>query len=204
MPPGSAISNTSSFGPKPFATGNIRRAGSLKAIVTTRRPCGSCLPVRRKNGTPAHRQFSISTSSATNVSVSESGATPSSDEIALVLAAHDTRRIERLHRLEDLQSSPWRAPSRRATSAAPSRRSRVPGRDASRPCRGTRRCPRRTPRDFRSRASRGRRSGRGRCGRGSRPARTGRSRSGARGCSAPTPCRGSGRCGRRSTRRRRP
>ncbi len=59
--------------------------------------------MRRRNGTPAQRQFSISTSSATNVSVSESGATPSSVPVALVLAAHDAGRVERLHRLEDLQ-----------------------------------------------------------------------------------------------------
>ena len=36
----------------------------------------SFLPVRMKNGTPYQRQFSISSRSAANVSVVESGATP--------------------------------------------------------------------------------------------------------------------------------
>src|SRR4029077_19905584 len=35
-------------------------------------------PVRRKNGTPAHRQLSISSFKDTNVSVAESGFTPGS------------------------------------------------------------------------------------------------------------------------------
>ena len=44
---------------------------------TIRAPSARCLPVRRKNGTPAHRQLSISQRRAMNVSVSESRATPS-------------------------------------------------------------------------------------------------------------------------------
>ena len=50
------------------------------------------------------------------------------------------------------------------------------------------------------RASRARRSGRGRCDRGSRSVRTNRWRTGTRGCSAPPPSRGSGRCGRSAPR----
>ena len=57
-----------------------------------RRP-GSRLPVRMKNGTPAQRQFSISSRSAAYVSVVESGATPSIVEVAVVLAAHVVRRV---------------------------------------------------------------------------------------------------------------
>ena len=54
--------------------GNIVSGGSLNAIEMIRAPSASFLPVRRKNGTPAQRQLSISTLSATNVSVSESSA----------------------------------------------------------------------------------------------------------------------------------
>ncbi len=54
------------------------RGGSLNAIEMIRAPSAIFLPVRRKNGTPAQRQLSISTFSATNVSVSESSATSSS------------------------------------------------------------------------------------------------------------------------------
>ena len=57
--------------------GNIDSGGSLKAIEMTRAPSASFLPVRRKNGTPAQRQLSISTLRATNVSVSEYSATSS-------------------------------------------------------------------------------------------------------------------------------
>ncbi len=46
-------------------------------METIRAPSAICLPVRRKKGTPAHRQLSISHRSATKVSVSESSATPS-------------------------------------------------------------------------------------------------------------------------------
>ena len=51
--------------------GNIVSGGSLKAIEMIRAPSASFLPVRRKNGTPAQRQLSISTFSAMKVSVSE-------------------------------------------------------------------------------------------------------------------------------------
>ncbi len=54
------------------------RGGSRKAIEMMRAPSAMRLPVRRKNGTPAHRQLSISQRRAMNVSVSESGATPGS------------------------------------------------------------------------------------------------------------------------------
>ena len=52
--------------------------GSRKAIEMMRAPSAMRLPVRRKNGTPAHRQLSISHRRAMNVSVSESAATPGS------------------------------------------------------------------------------------------------------------------------------
>jgi hypothetical protein len=48
----------------------------LTTISATR--SASRLPVRRKNGTPAQRQFSISAFSATNVSVVLCGFTPCS------------------------------------------------------------------------------------------------------------------------------
>ena len=51
------------------------RGGSLKAMEMMRAPSAIFFPVRRKNGTPAQRQLSISTLSATKVSVSESSAT---------------------------------------------------------------------------------------------------------------------------------
>ena len=55
-----------------------------------RSPPPSCLPVRKKKGTPAQRQLSMSQRSATNVSVSDSGATPGIVAIALVLARATT------------------------------------------------------------------------------------------------------------------
>ena len=62
--------------PTPESAGNIDLGGSRKAMEMMRSPPPSCLPVRRKKGTPAQRQLSISQRRATNVSVSESGATP--------------------------------------------------------------------------------------------------------------------------------
>ncbi len=47
---------------------------SVISLTLSARP----LPVRRKNGTPAHRQLSMSSSIAEKVSVVESGATPGS------------------------------------------------------------------------------------------------------------------------------
>ena len=47
-------------------------------MLITRAPSAMHLPVRRKKGTPAQRQLSTLTRAATNVSTSESGATPSS------------------------------------------------------------------------------------------------------------------------------
>ena len=58
--------------------------------------------MRRKNGTPAQRQLSISHCSATNVSVSESGGDARLVAVAEVLAAHDVVRFDRPHRAEDL------------------------------------------------------------------------------------------------------
>ena len=52
--------------------------GSRNAMEMIRWPSASRLPVRRKNGTPAQRQLSIWHFSAMNVSVSDSGSTPSS------------------------------------------------------------------------------------------------------------------------------
>ena len=78
---------------------------------------GSRLPVRRKNGTPAQRQLSMKTCSATKVSVRECGSTPSSSQVSGhrrpgleaggVLRADDLRRDrgagDRPQRLDDLQ-----------------------------------------------------------------------------------------------------
>ena len=47
-------------------------------MLITRALSAMHLPVRRKNGTPAQRQLSTCTFAATNVSRSESGATPCS------------------------------------------------------------------------------------------------------------------------------
>jgi hypothetical protein len=52
--------------------------GSRNAMEMMRAPSAICLPVRRKNGTPAQRQLSTSARSDTNVSVSDSGDTPGS------------------------------------------------------------------------------------------------------------------------------
>ena len=57
--------------------GNIESGGSLNAIEMIRAPSASFLPVRRKNGTPAQRQLSISIRRAMKVSVSEYSATSS-------------------------------------------------------------------------------------------------------------------------------
>jgi hypothetical protein len=52
--------------------------GSWNAMEMIRCPSAMHLPVRKKNGTPAQRQLSISALSATNVSVSDSADTPGS------------------------------------------------------------------------------------------------------------------------------
>ena len=62
--------------PMPEPSGNMDLGGSRKAMEMMRSPPPSFLPVRRKKGTPAQRQLSISHRTATKVSVSESGATP--------------------------------------------------------------------------------------------------------------------------------
>ena len=49
----------------------------MKTTLTSVACTGIALPARMKNGTPAQRQFSIRSSSAANVSVVESAATPS-------------------------------------------------------------------------------------------------------------------------------
>ena len=89
-----------------------------------------------------------------------------------------------------------------ATPAAPWPRTPAPGTGGSRSCPGRRRSRRRTRPAPRSTASPARRSARTGCDHGSRSARTARSRTGTRGCCRPTPCPGSGRCGRPATRRR--
>src|SRR5450631_1979896 len=63
----------------PDPAGNMLLGGSRNAIEMIRWPSASRLPVRRKNGTPAQRQLSIRHFNATNVSVSDSGSTPSSE-----------------------------------------------------------------------------------------------------------------------------
>ena len=54
-----------------------RRGGRLKTTWISVSLTGSFLPARMKKGTPLQRQLSISSSSATKVSVFESLATPS-------------------------------------------------------------------------------------------------------------------------------
>ena len=49
----------------------------MKTTLTSVASTGIALPARMKNGTPAQRQLSTSSRSATKVSVSEPGATPS-------------------------------------------------------------------------------------------------------------------------------
>jgi hypothetical protein len=100
--PGSAKSMTISFRPSRAPIGNIRSGGSWKPSVTSCRLAASFLPERRKNGTPAHRQLSISTRTAAMVSVRESGATPSSSRVPGVLAADDALHVDGPERVEDL------------------------------------------------------------------------------------------------------
>ena len=107
MLPGSPSSKVRWSWPKDSAiwsqsSGNIRRGGSRKAIVSRWRLSARRLPVRRKNGTPSQRQLSTKALSATKVSVSESGATPVLLAVAGVLAADDVLGSQRRHRVEDL------------------------------------------------------------------------------------------------------
>ena len=55
---------------------NPSRGGRLKTSRSSVWVTGSRLPVRMKKGTPAQRQFSMSSRSAAYVSVVEPGATP--------------------------------------------------------------------------------------------------------------------------------
>ena len=73
----------------------------LKTSRTSVWVIGSRFPVRMKNGTPDQRQLSMSSRSAAYVSVVESGATPSIDEVAVVLTAHVVRGIGRADRPEE-------------------------------------------------------------------------------------------------------
>ena len=59
--------------PRNTLNGTLRNFRVISVIFWARP-----LPVRRKNGTPAHRQLSMSTCIMENVSVVESGATPGS------------------------------------------------------------------------------------------------------------------------------
>jgi hypothetical protein len=71
------------------------RGGSWNAIEMMRCPSARPLPVRRKNGTPAQRQLSISHLSAMNVSVSDSGDDAVFVAVAAVLPAHHVARVKR-------------------------------------------------------------------------------------------------------------
>ena len=55
-----------------------RRGGALNSTTASVAVTGRCLPVRISHGTPAHRHESISSRSATKVSTSDAGSTPSS------------------------------------------------------------------------------------------------------------------------------
>jgi hypothetical protein len=58
--------------------GNMRSGGWWNPSVITCRLAARRLPGRKKNGTPAHRQLSISARTAAMVSVAEPAATPRS------------------------------------------------------------------------------------------------------------------------------
>ena len=55
---------------------NMRRGGSRKALVSSRRCSPRHLPVRRKNGTPVQRQFSTRSWTAAKDGVRDFGSTP--------------------------------------------------------------------------------------------------------------------------------
>ena len=157
-----------------------------------------------KNGTPSQRQLSISSRSATNVSVVESGATPSTSQVAVVLAAHVAARVGRGHRAEDVDLAVAHRVG--SSGAARGRLHRDQREDLQQVVLD----------DVAQRADRvveaaavldaevlghrdlhaSRRSG------GSTPARGSRWRTAGRGCPSPAPCRGSGRCGRSALRSR--
>ena len=116
---------------------------ALQADDDLRRGLGSALPARTRIGTPAQRQFSISSSRATNVSVSESASRP---------RCRGSRRTGRAPpRAGRRQASRGRRPRggagwrRRRRKAAPSRRARAPAAGGSGRRRGSRRRGRRTP-----------------------------------------------------------
>ncbi len=67
---------------------------------------GSALPARTRIGTPAQRQFSISSWSATNVSVSEFGLHALDVSVPDVLAPNRLTRVDGGHRAEDVLSAP--------------------------------------------------------------------------------------------------
>ena len=60
----------------PSRSPNPRSGDGLHTSRTSVAVTGSDLPVRMKNGTPAHRQFSMPSSRAMKVSVVEPAATP--------------------------------------------------------------------------------------------------------------------------------
>ena len=67
--------------------------GRLKTSRSSVWVTGSRLPVRMKNGTPAQRQFSMSSRSAAYVSVVDPAATPSMSLVAVVLTADVVGRV---------------------------------------------------------------------------------------------------------------
>ena len=94
--------------------------GSRNAIEMMRAPSAIRLPVRRKNGTPAHRQLSISHRRATNVSVSESWATPGSSRYPMYWPRTTSVGSIGTHRAEDLVLLLADRPRLQRRSAAPS------------------------------------------------------------------------------------
>ena len=114
--PGSLKSITSSLRRLPWVaatfTGNILSAGPWNPIVMTWRLCARLLPVRRKKGTPCHRQLSTTTFAAMNVSVWERFDTLARRGSPCT-APHDLAHVDRTHRFEDLRPSrraaPWRS-----------------------------------------------------------------------------------------------
>ena len=85
--------------PSMIAGGLRNRMSTSVAVIA------SALPARRKNGTPDHRQFSIKSRRAANVSVVESGRDALDRVVSLVLAAHVMRRVRGRHRSEDVETT---------------------------------------------------------------------------------------------------
>ena len=103
IPPGSAISNTSSFGRNPSEVANIR-SGRLperdRHDPATLRKLLARAQEERHAGPAPVLDLDLERDERLGVGVGRDAVLL---PVALVLAAHDAGRVERLHRLEDLQ-----------------------------------------------------------------------------------------------------